>query len=523
MRKLRRQGGAVPAVPLGSAAMVIGGGLTRQQAAQDERSWSWALWIVFAVTLLRLVWLGIGRADLYPDEAQYWLWSLHPAFGYYSKPPVVAWLIALTTAAFGDSEAAIRLAAPLLHFGTALVLYQVALRLYDSRVAFWSAVAYVTLPGVSASAVIISTDAPLLFCWAVALYAFLRAREPGGERWWLMVGIAAGFGLLSKYAMAYWLLSALLFLLLFRDERRHLKRFFGAVLLALLVYAPNFAWNASNGFVSYLHTRDNADLGGPLFHPKMFFEFLGSQFGVFGPILFASLLALVLLAPRSLKERRAALLACFALPTLAMMLVVSFLSRAQANWSAPTFVSATVLVVAWLLARGRRGVIIAAVALDVVSALVAFGAHDVLPAFGAELPVRYDLLHRLRGWRPLGQSVGDLLLHHPGTHLMADDREVMAALIYYVRPHPFDALKWNGDGGVHDGFDLTAEPQRYVGDDFMLVARTGDDVQRILARFKSVDPTVQEILIRLGPKTFRTYRIYWLRGFEGYRSKVAKG
>ena len=57
-----------------------------------------------AVTALRLVWLAVGHADLYPDEAQYWWWSTHPALGYYSKPPMVAWLIAVTTAAFGDSE-----------------------------------------------------------------------------------------------------------------------------------------------------------------------------------------------------------------------------------------------------------------------------------------------------------------------------------------------------------------------------------------------------------------------------------
>ena len=66
----------------------------------------------------------------------------------------------------------------------------------------------------SLSAFMISTDAVLLPCWAAALYAFIRAREPGGERWWLAVGIAAGLGLLAKYAMAYWLLSALGFVLL---------------------------------------------------------------------------------------------------------------------------------------------------------------------------------------------------------------------------------------------------------------------------------------------------------------------
>ena len=80
----------------------------------------------------------------------------------------------------------------------------------------------------SLSAFVISTDAALLPCWAAALYAFIRAREPGGERWWLAVGIAAGLGLLAKYAMAYWLLSALGFVLLVPGERRHLKPLLGA-------------------------------------------------------------------------------------------------------------------------------------------------------------------------------------------------------------------------------------------------------------------------------------------------------
>ena len=503
--------------------MAVSGGKLTGAVAAEERSWSVALWVVFAVTLARLVWLGLGRADLYPDEAQYWLWSLHPALGYYSKPPMIAWLIALTTAVFGDDAAAIRLAAPLLHFGASLVIYRLARRLYDARTAMWSAIAYATLPGVSASAAIISTDAPLLFCWAVALYAFIRAREPGGGRWWIVVGIAAGLGLLSKYAMAYWLLSALLFLLLFRNERRHLRRFLGASALALLIYAPNFLWNASNGFVSYLHTRDNANLGGPLFHPAQLLEFVGSQFGVFGPIFFAGLIAILLLARSSLGDRRAALLACFALPTLAMMLAVSFLSRAQANWSAPTFVSAVVLVVAWLVARGRTAIVAAAVALDTVIAVMAFGAHDIAPAFGAELPARFDPLHRLRGWKTLGGTVSGLLASHPGTLLMSDDREVMAALMYYVEPHPFDALKWNGEGGIHDEFDLTARPERYLGADFMLVAKSPDNVQRILSRFAKVDPVEQQVLIRLDRKTLRSYKVYWLHGFEGYRSSERAG
>src|SRR6516165_9697032 len=195
---------------------------------------------VLAITGLRLLWLVFQPADLYPDEAQYWFWAQHPALGYYSKPPLVAWLIALTTRLFGESEFAIRISAPLLHAGTAIFVYAIGARLYGSRVGLWSALAYASLPGASISAFIISTDAPLLLFWAAAFYAFIRAREDGRWGWWLAVGAACGLGLLAKYAMAYWIFSALGFVLMLRAERRHLGPLLAAIGVAPLLYSPNF-------------------------------------------------------------------------------------------------------------------------------------------------------------------------------------------------------------------------------------------------------------------------------------------
>src|SRR5271167_1952443 len=326
---------------------------------------------VLAITTLRLLWLVFQPADLYPDEAQYWFWAQHPALGYYSKPPIIAWLIALTTGLFGESECAIRLSAPLLQAAAAIFVYAIGARLYDSRVGLWSSLAYASLPGVSVSAFIISTDAPLLLFWAAALYAFIRAREDRGWGWWLAVGVACGLGLLAKYAMSYWIFSALGYVLVFRAERHHLRPLLTAIGIALLLYSPNFWWNWSNGFVSYLHVKDNAGLDEPLIHPDAFLEFFGSQFAVFGPLFFAALIFLAA-SPRTLTEPRARLLASFALPTLAIMLAVGFLSRANANWAAPAFVSATVLVVAWALGRGWRKLVIFSIALHLAAVAVLF-------------------------------------------------------------------------------------------------------------------------------------------------------
>jgi len=474
---------------------------------------AWMVAGIAAITGLRLTWLALQPADLFPDEAQYWVWSQQLALGYYSKPPLVAWLIAVTTGLFGDSEFAVRLPAPLLHAGAAVFVYGIGARLYDRRVGFWSALTYASLTGVSVSAFIISTDAPLLLFWAAALYGFVRAREEDGWRWWVAVGLAAGLGLLAKYAMAYWLMSALGYVLVFRGERRHLRPLLAATGIALLLYSPNVWWNWSNGFVSYLHTRDNAALSGSLFHPGAFIEFFASQFGVFGPLLFAGLIWLIA-TWRGLAEPRARLLAAFALPTLAMMLAVSLLSRAHANWAAPTYVAATVLVVAWALQRGWRRLIAASIALHLAAIGLIFTGREALAGLGIDVPAQYDPLRRVRGWRELGAEVGRELAAHPGLTLFADDRELLSALIYYIRPHPLNAVKWKVTSRVQDQWDLTNGLGKRLGESFLLVSEH-ELINEMEPSFAAIE-RLRPVVIPLGPGAVRTYTLYVARGFKGY-------
>ena len=166
--------------------------------------------LVLGLTALRVLALALSDLDLHGDEAQYWSWAQDPAFGYFSKPPMVAWIIAAATAACGDGEFCVRLASPLIHALTAGVVFVLARSLYDPRIAAWSAVTYATLPGVSFSSALISTAVPLLLFWSLALVAFVHLLRRRADAWApaLALGVALGLGLLSKYAMVYFPLCA---------------------------------------------------------------------------------------------------------------------------------------------------------------------------------------------------------------------------------------------------------------------------------------------------------------------------
>ena len=79
----------------------------------------WLLLAALAVALIGVkAWLiRAAGVDLHYDEAQYWEWSRQLDWSYYSKGPLVAWLIALSESLFGHGAWQVRLPAWLAHEG----------------------------------------------------------------------------------------------------------------------------------------------------------------------------------------------------------------------------------------------------------------------------------------------------------------------------------------------------------------------------------------------------------------------
>src|SRR5262245_32630507 len=152
---------------------------------------------------LRLIANAFSVTGLVFDEAQYWSWSRELDLGYFSKPPLLAWLIRGTSELCGQDEACLRSFPPVLSTIAAYFVFLTGRALYGMHVAVWSAIIFATLPLTAFLVTSITTDVPLLLFWSIALYAWTMLIGRKNVAWAVALGFTIGIGLLAKYAMIY--------------------------------------------------------------------------------------------------------------------------------------------------------------------------------------------------------------------------------------------------------------------------------------------------------------------------------
>ncbi len=393
--------------------------------------------LVFLLVLTGLRLAYIGRIELSPDEAYYQMWSERLDWGYYSKGPGVAAIIRAGTTLFGTNEFSVRFFSPILALGTSLVLFFLARRLYGEGAAAWLAVLLNVTPLFTAGSLLMTIDAPSVFLWSVSMATCWRALErdrPPASRlsWWLATGLGVGLGFLCKYTNAMELLCIAWALAMVRRWRGEFRRpgFYAMLLVAAAVGSPPVFWNAGHAWITLSHLHDRGRLGTAFERPFVeFFKFFTAHLGVYSPLVLVGLLIAVAWgwrrsglrflfwrrlpgnAPRSPEPdaEKARFLLAFGLPLVVMYTLLAFKTAGEPNWTAPGFLSLSLLAAAlWHeRARASRPAAIFAVAALVVAlgASVAVLDTDLLRAAGIPWKYRRDPSARLLGWRATAQAV----------------------------------------------------------------------------------------------------------------------
>jgi len=508
-----------------------GGGGATVAAGPGDAAGRRAAWILggflATVTALRLAYLAFGPLDLSPDEAHYWEWSRRLDWSYYSKGPLVAYLIRALTTAFGPSAFAIRLGAVALSVAGALAIYRLGREsIGDSRAALLAAVGLQLTPLVWAGSLLMTIDPAFLTAWVVALLCLHRAFAAGSRAAWLGAGAAVGVGLLAKYTMLFVLPGLALYLWRAPEARRWGRRPdpYLAGALAVVVFLPVIVWNARQGWISARHVAGQGR--GTGWTALTLLEFLGSQAGVLTPLIAGILAWAAWYGVREGLVRGREpyrFLTAFGVPVLGFYLALSLQGKVQANWPAAAYPPLALVAAAALreraerfgAARCRRQSRLLGLAGGLALAVTILGhGTDVLP-----VPPSLDPTTRLKGWRDLGNAVSRLWREMPTperTFLASDRYQITSELAFYVDGRP-PAYNVNLGRRLNQ-YDLWEGPDARVGWDAIYVQEgTGRPDERLTAAFERVEgPSVVEV--RRRERTVRTFSLY--RGF-GFRGMAA--
>jgi 4-amino-4-deoxy-L-arabinose transferase-like glycosyltransferase len=512
--------------------------------------------LILAAAGARLAYLACHcPLDLAPDEAHYWDWSRHLDWSYYSKGPLVAYLVRAGTGLAGawserhTGSPALAVRLPAVVCGSLLLasLYVLTVQVFGRpRLAVAVVALALTLPPVAAGSLLMTIDAPYTCCWGWALVLGHRAVFRRSAWAWPAAGLVVGLGVLAKYTMALWLPSLGLFLLTSPTRRRLLLRpgFWALAALAAACCVPVLVWNARHDWVGFHHVLRQSGLGGAAAGVRWHgpFAFAGVQFLLLlGFWFIAWLAAMVAYWPRPGRAEGPSYLWWMSAPTFGLFLLLSLKTAGEPNWPVAGYLSGVVLAVTWCARQLRSprvwyrrlaaGALAAACVLGLAVTLVMHQPRWLQPVLvrlagpptaSRPLPLRrLDPTCRLRGWRQLAARVDRLRvqLRQEGIDpvVAGSGWTLPGELGFYCtgRPRVFSLGAALGDRLSQ--YDLwrpnpVADTERFVGQTVLFVGEPGARLREAFARVER--PRV--LTYREGGQPVARWKVTVCRGFRGF-------
>jgi 4-amino-4-deoxy-L-arabinose transferase-like glycosyltransferase len=526
----------------------------RTDAADCWKFHAAAFALIVGAAVFRVLYLALDcPLDLAPDEAHYWDWSRRLDWSYYSKGPLVAWLIRLgcetagswSRSLLGHDMLAVRL--PAVVCGSLLLasLYVLTLQVYSRpRLALAVLALALTLPPITAGSLLMTIDSPYCCAWGWALVLAHHALFARKAWAWPALGLVVAVGVLAKHTMVLFLPLLALFLLAEPTGRafhwRGLVRpgFWVAAAFALLGALPILVWNAHHDWVTFRHTSGHAGLTSQGLHWLGPVVYVGTQVALLLGVWFAVwLAALVAHRPWIEPDPRLRFLWWMSAPMVLFFALFSLKNGGgEPNWPITGYLAGMVLAAGWferaVFTQRRRDLVVAstlAVALGLGLTVVVHHTEWLHPALELAtgpptpdhpLPIRrLDPTCRLRGWKELAQTLDTLRdqLRREGVEplLAGTGWTLPGEMGFYCAGQPVVYSFGPLLGDRRSQYDIwrpnpVADPEMFLGRTFVVVGATAMPPEM----FDRVEPPILVVHAAQG-RPLAHFPVVVCRGYRG--------
>jgi hypothetical protein len=399
-----------------------------------------------AILLFHLIDILYDPMPLNSEEAQYWLWSKHLDWSYYSKPPLIAWMNYLSTMVLGDTVIGIRINSLIVGFILPFINYLLAKHLFkDKRIAFWSTIVLFVLPHYNYIYKVFTTDALLLLFWSANMLFCLYAFQRNKLKYWILSGITLGLGIISKYVMILWIPIWLLIAKLQKRNLLKMREFYITLFIASLICLPVLLWNVSQDFVGAKHIFGLAGAykshGNWQRSIERVFEFLGGQLLCVSPFFLPALAKLYRSWKNKELGKQHTAVTYLLLPLLfvwGFFLILS-IQKNEINWTFFAFSSLPILIAYSIVNyfNTKQSMFYIGITALLVFLVMQPKVFDKM-GLTALYPPSIDMYSKQAGLDKLGESVTAILDKTDSSpiFIFSDSYQMASSLAFYVNGNP---------------------------------------------------------------------------------------
>lgn len=212
-------------------------------------------------------------------------WGHEWQLGYYKHPPLPSWMVEASYLVAGDMGPLFlgQLSAVI----TFVAIYLLGRELVGGRDAVVGVICLVGVYYYSLPTVEFNHNVAQVPVWATMILFYYKALRTGRPAWWILLGLAGGIGLLSKYTVL--LLMGLMFVYSFirADHRKHYSTIgpYLATSIVFLVVSPHIYWLLANDFPSLVYLNERSErIATVLMRPVKSLDFLFAQLAAVLPM-----------------------------------------------------------------------------------------------------------------------------------------------------------------------------------------------------------------------------------------------
>ena len=279
-------------------------------------------------------------------------WSNGWPLGWDKHPPLSSWFPGFFFQIFGNQDWSFYLLSQIFVVTAFFVVWKFSEEFFKNK--FYCLISVFLLEGIyfyNFTTPEFNVNVCQLPFWALTVYYSWKSYTQKNISNWVLLGVFAALGFLSKYLFIYLLMGITIFFLyiIFKEKKFHFKYLIsGAVFILILI--PHLIWLNENDYITVVYglnrtAIENSNLLNHLLYPL---TFLGKQIGILIPFFILCLFLISKFKPKfNLKDKKLLfLLKINLIPIILLFLTSLFLgAKIRTMWMTPFYLFSGVLFV----------------------------------------------------------------------------------------------------------------------------------------------------------------------------------